>query len=640
MGEWGEKLRRLYERRTDPENRPSFEDWKSQLGKSQGEGSRGGKVVGHTASGKPKYAGGSGATSGSYQRQLLVEEKARRAKAGSSSAKPAFSPQAKEATSTAYIPRRPQYATIKSQAEGANMDKFDKLMKSMGVTVGEKVLIQKTHNSGFEITDFNTSGSRVGMVKSARERLYEQMGNVRERDIRKAFGDENIADQHAESWHMDGDKLVHKLATKAEEISTFQDQDSQREAASVVTEASNEKKLGVGPQAEKSFSDVELFIKAMGDEEGDEEEDGEFDSEEDEEGGEEEDSGEEEQEDAAKKDAKKKPKYGAKSEDTLDELFKALKGKGAKPLAHTPSGKPVMPDADHDAHDDYENDDHEAAFRVHTQKMREHQNYIYDLHSGEQTDEKRKLQSKLKDRVAHSDSQRIKHLGKIYKSVNAKLVDKLEKACAAVDMGEGKLKREAKKMEGLHENSPKVAEAKKPEAKKSEDDLDVLLDLIKATPTLTMTKKSVPAPVARRDMSNPFVKASGAGGIVMDFGSRTGNPHADQFTALLERHGDVTQKYIAADQAKSYEKALNDYVTQGDSTYMAKNNGPGVDLDTPMDKQVANEFAKAQTQANHAKKSFGQSTLMVGAENVQATSETDAALIEMMKTSGVDFSEK
>lgn len=585
-----------------------------------GEGSRGGKIIGHTAAGKPIYAGGgAGATSGAYQRQLLQAEKEKRAKAGAKPESKTFSPQAKLATSTAYIPRRPQYATIKS--EGADMDKFDKLMKSMGVTIGERGLVNSASNQGFTVADFNTSGSRVGMVKSARERLYEQMGNVRERDIRKAFGDENVKDQHAESWHMDGNSLVHKFSTTAEQISDLHDQDSQREAASVVVQRPAEKKLGVGPQAEKSMAqklltEDELFMKAMEDDE----EDGEFDSEEDDEGAE-----EKEQEAEAKKQAARDK--SKKSEDAPDLL------KASKPLGHTASGKPIMDEAEHKAHADFEHSDHEDAFRAHTQAMGEHQRYMYDLMGGEQSDEKRKLQSKLKDRIAHCDEQRVKHLKKIYKSVTGKLVNDLSKGCTPEesDLSGAKLKREAKKMAKLHENAPAVAEKSL---------IDELVDLVKSDNfAKKVPAQRAPAP-ARKSMKG-FVKAAGAGGVIMDFGHRTGNPHADRFTALLQQNSDRIQSEIAVDQANSYEKALKEYVTSGDKAYMAKHNGPGpgVDLDTPMDKQVANEFAKGQLQVSQARKSFGEQTIAVGGETVQATSETDAALIEMMKNSGVDFSE-
>ncbi len=86
-----------------------------------GEGARGGKVVGHYASGKPKYASrmyatGSGATAGSYQKQLLVAEKQRREEKKKQAPAPKKpSALAERSTSTAYIPRRQRYADIKSE---------------------------------------------------------------------------------------------------------------------------------------------------------------------------------------------------------------------------------------------------------------------------------------------------------------------------------------------------------------------------------------------------------------------------------------------------------------------------------------------------------------------------------------------
>ncbi len=265
---------------------------------------------------------------------------------------------------------------------------------------------------------------------------------------------------------------------------------------------------------------------------------------------------------------------------------------------------------------------------------------MYDLMDGEPSAEKRKMQEKLKKRCAHHDNERIKHLKKIYKSVNGKLVEKLEKACKyeQSEMSDEKLKREANKMEKLHENSASVAE----KGKGYKSELDELVDLVKSYVPTDHKRMVKAAPVAKSTPRAGFVKASGAGGVVMDFGiTRTGNRFVDNANALLDQHGDPQQKNIAEHQSQEYEKALNEFVSVGESTYMAKHNGPGegVDLDTPMDQQVANEFAKAQEQKAEAKKSFGDQTINIAGENVTATSETDAALIEMMNNGGVDFSE-
>jgi len=80
------------------------------------------------------------------------------------------------------------------------MDKFDKLLKGMGAVVGETSLIQKSYGFRVVTEGDNTSTSRAGLCESAREKLFRSLG-VRERDIRKAYGDEYIKDQHAESWH-------------------------------------------------------------------------------------------------------------------------------------------------------------------------------------------------------------------------------------------------------------------------------------------------------------------------------------------------------------------------------------------------------------------------------------------------------
>jgi hypothetical protein len=550
-----------------------------------------------------------------------------------------------------------EYKKYQEKSMGEDMDKFDKLLKGMGARVGEgHDLIKRTDDTTFKAENTNASTSRVGTTESPRERLFRSMG-VRETDVQKvqkAYGDEYIKDQHAESWHMDNDKLVHTMSTTAGKVDTYEeshDQDSQKEAASVVAAKPAKKEIAVTPatkseaddkenrfeKARALLSEDELFAKAMGamDEDDDEDDDGE----------EKEVTAESE---AAAEEKKNAPKgsgeaFGGKKSESFEiDLEKGYGMMGEKPsksqIGRTGSGKDIMDSADHKAHKDFEHDDHEDAFRAHSMKMREHKDHMYSLMDGEHSASKRKMQGKLKERCNEHDEQRVKHLQKIYKSVDCKLVEKLEKACAygSSDLKKKKMKRDAAKMESLHENSPAVAEKVKKMEYKSE--LDSLLDLVKAGPA----KKDAPvqrrAPVQRSLTERGFVKAAGKGGVVMEFGNKTGNPHADRFTELLDSHGDNTQKEIAKYQNNQYEKALTSFVTQGEDTYMSKSTGKGVDLDTPMDKQVANEFAKGQLDVQEKRMQFSEKSLNVGGESVQAASETDAALIEMMNAEGQDLS--
>ena len=109
-----------------------------------------------------------------------------------------------------------------------------------------------------------------------------------------------------------------------------------------------------------------------------------------------------------------------------------------------------------------------------------------------------------------------------------------------------------------------------------------------------------------------FIKASGSGGILFDFGNKTGNPIADNATALLQSCSDPVQEQIAQYQADSHAKALKDYVSKGDDKFRQEN--PTSQETAPI---APPEFKKAQ--------------LAVGGELVEAKSETDAAVIELMK---------
>lgn len=147
-----------------------------------------------------------------------------------------------------------------------------------------------------------------------------------------------------------------------------------------------------------------------------------------------------------------------------------------------------------------------------------------------------------------------------------------------------------------------------------------------------------------------FVKSEGKGGIVFDFGPLTGNPLADHATALLNRHADPIQMNNAKYQQDAYGKAISDYVTKGDAEYSQTttpfgeiNKEAAEMIDKPMDQQVAEAFAKGQLDSNPSNPAVinkhNEKQISVGSEVIKATSETDAALIEMMKAQGMDLSD-
>lgn len=159
----------------------------------------------------------------------------------------------------------------------------------------------------------------------------------------------------------------------------------------------------------------------------------------------------------------------------------------------------------------------------------------------------------------------------------------------------------------------------------------------------TETKK--PGAVARQG----FLKAMGPGGMVFDFGNLTGNAIADRTTALLNEGGDVVQAQTAKYQADSYNQALMDYAVKGDAAFSQTSSMFGnIDkgwkdqLNKPMDQQVT-ELYKAEADAKDpsvpaVRNEFNKTEMNVGGEMIKATSETDAAVLEMLKSQGMDLS--
>jgi hypothetical protein len=138
-------------------------------------------------------------------------------------------------------------------------------------------------------------------------------------------------------------------------------------------------------------------------------------------------------------------------------------------------------------------------------------------------------------------------------------------------------------------------------------------------------------PVRRQRPQQPkrkYVKKSGAGGVIMDFGGASNmHPAFKSFEHLMNRHGDPTQSQTANHQSNQFEKALDNFVDMGEHEYA---------------KHVQHEEIRVQEESRigyeEAKKSYAHTETKVGRETVTATSETDAAVIEMFKAEmGEDF---
>lgn len=198
---------------------------------------------------------------------------------------------------------------------------------------------------------------------------------------------------------------------------------------------------------------------------------------------------------------------------------------------------------------------------------------------------------------------------------------------------------------------------------KSEDGEDKLIETVPEKPVRNLAKLHENSPGMRSgrggvsaanalladNARKSFIKSAGPGGLMFDFGGVTGNPIADRATALLNQHSDPVQAANAAYVQESYQKALGDFVTKGEQEYaqtatpfghVQKDNARM--LDKSFDQQVEEAFKKGeldnQPGTPAVKNEFNKTEMKLGGQVVKATSETDAALIEMMKAQGVDLS--
>jgi len=188
---------------------------------------------------------------------------------------------------------------------------------------------------------------------------------------------------------------------------------------------------------------------------------------------------------------------------------------------------------------------------------------------------------------------------------------------------------------------------------------DALDDLIKGCDEeLEVEAPSKMPKVQKPKIQKPkgkFVKSIGNGGVVFDFGWRTGNPVADRATMALNDFPEPTEVQAALAVRNSFDQRLNEFVEMGESGFISKYNEESMDpvqmLKKGYDKVVhgsADEEVKRmyeegtlfeeQQPKGATGNQYNKSEINIGGENIRATSETDAALIEDMKRSGMDMS--
>jgi hypothetical protein len=140
--------------------------------------------------------------------------------------------------------------------------------------------------------------------------------------------------------------------------------------------------------------------------------------------------------------------------------------------------------------------------------------------------------------------------------------------------------------------------------------------------TASLTKKSL-------------IKSIGPGGIQFDFGLMTGNPIADRATAFLNRFADPVQAEIVAGQATEISNAFSRYISKGESNAFqsAIPDEWTKQLRGGTDEAIKKMYEQGKFDESQPalKNNFNRSEISLGGSLVKATSETDAALIEMMK---------
>jgi hypothetical protein len=156
------------------------------------------------------------------------------------------------------------------------------------------------------------------------------------------------------------------------------------------------------------------------------------------------------------------------------------------------------------------------------------------------------------------------------------------------------------------------------------DSLDVLGSLIKSIDEEKKApiKKSVRRQAPPRKKEGMHVRKSGAGGVIFDFGQdQNMHPAFRTFETLMNRHTDHTQAQIAQAQRGDFEKALDNFVDMGEYEFDQHNR-----------RQDSEMAVAAQRGMEETKKSYAHTSTKVGNETVVATSETDAAVMEMFKS--------
>ena len=167
---------------------------------------------------------------------------------------------------------------------------------------------------------------------------------------------------------------------------------------------------------------------------------------------------------------------------------------------------------------------------------------------------------------------------------------------------------------------------------------DILEELAKSVRQRRVTKK---APIQK---SLPKVQVDrsghirGQGGVVFDFQNTETNPLIKSYNNIMNQNADPQQIENARAQKMQHDKALHEFVAKGEYQFRRdqEQSSQGWDdqFSKSLDKQVVDMIEKeglGMGTDGLPTGEFSKSQIKMGKDNITATSETDAAIIEMMK---------
>ncbi|NBW98992.1 hypothetical protein EBR03_05420 [bacterium] len=190
-----------------------------------------------------------------------------------------------------------------------------------------------------------------------------------------------------------------------------------------------------------------------------------------------------------------------------------------------------------------------------------------------------------------------------------------------------------KKPDAHEKQHKKIAE--KLDKKKVDKSLDSLVEMLSDQTDMRKLKRVHENTVQRPQVPYQFVRSMGKGGIVFNFGTKTGNIFADKATELLTQNADPIQQATVQNQDQAYQKALDSYVQTGQATFEMQTSNEKT-LEKGFDQQVKEAYENGTLYDDPSKPAvqneYNKAQLKMNGEVIKATSETDAALIEMMQS--------